>query len=32
MEAFKLSIIGALFCFAKNGNQIFETPVDQLFF
>jgi len=21
-----------LFCFAKNANQIFETPVDQLFF
>ena len=31
MEAFKLPIIGTLFCYAKNGIEFFETPVDQLF-
>jgi len=31
MEAFKLPIIGTLFCYAKNGIKFFETPVDQLF-
>jgi len=31
MEAFKLPIIGTLFCYAKNGIKFFETTVDQLF-
>jgi len=31
MEAFKLTIIGTLFCYAKNGIKFFETLVDQLF-
>jgi len=31
MEAFKLPFIGTLFCYAKNGIEFFETPVDQLF-
>jgi len=32
MEAFKLPIIGTLFCYAKNGIKFFETPDNQLFF
>jgi len=32
MEAFKLPIIGALFCYAKNVIKFFETPINQLFF
>jgi len=31
MKAFKIPIIGTLFCSAKNGIEFFETPVDQLF-
>jgi len=31
MEAFKLSIIGTLFCYAKNGIVFFETPANQFF-
>jgi len=32
MEAFEFPSIATLFCKAKNANQIFETPFDQLFF
>jgi len=31
MEAFKLPIIGTLFCYAKNGIEFFETPVAKFF-
>jgi len=31
IKAFKLQIIGALFCYAKNVIKFFETPVVQLF-
>jgi len=31
MEAFKLPIIGILFCYAKNGIKSFETSDAQLF-
>jgi len=32
MEAFKLTIIGTLFCYAKNGIKFFETPVAKFLF
>jgi len=32
MEAFKLPIIGTLFCYTKNGINFFETPIAQLVF